>query len=276
MSGWARSDRSRYRSASPAPLDESPHIIHTKASNSTSKRLEKGINLLEKALDKCDTDDAYKSTLELYASHVQTQKADIAALRAELERVKTPIADYRNKISVIESNLAEKEGECVALRSRVKELETCLRAQEKSIDACCSQLFEERQWRKAAMLCLQDELNLSRETSRLVSTAQKKKKNNSANKGNNKCSRRMISSLTQEKLEETAAGGENRPQSAPPRQLPVNTSEENLVDEIENDCGSDGGALDTIVETGERGKGREKEWSLDITAVSAVLSRQKT
>jgi hypothetical protein len=280
MSGWARSGRSRYRSASPATLDDSPHNIHIKASKSTSKRLERGINLLEEALAKCDTDDAYKSTLELYASHFQTQKADTAALRTELQRVKKSAADYCNKISVIESDLAGKEGECVALRSRVKELETCLRAQKKSIDACCSQLSEERQWRKASMNCLQEELSLAKETAGLVSIVPKKKNNSAANKSKNKFSQRIISTSTQNKLEEiTTDEGRNRPQSAPPHQFTENTSEESLVDEIQESCEEDSGsdyAVDTIVEARKRGKGCEKEWSLDITAVSALLSRQRT
>jgi len=279
MSGWARSSRPRYRSASPASIDDSPQNIHIKASKSTSKRLEKGINLLEEALAKCDTDDAYKSTLELYASHVQTQRADTAAVRAELERVKKSNADFRNRISDIESKLAGKEGECVALRSRLKELETSLRAQRKSTDACCSQLSEERQWRKASMNCLQEELIQAKKTAGLVSTVQKKKNKSAANNSKNKFSHRIISSLTQKKLEETTGEGENRPQSAPTHSLAENTSEEDLVDELQESCEGDFGsecAVDTAVETRERGKGRENEWSLDITAVSALLSRQKT
>jgi chromosome segregation ATPase len=275
MSGWARRDRSKYRSASPAPFGDLAHEMHAKASTSTSKRLEKGINLLEEALAKCDTDDTYKSTLELYASHIQTQRADIAALRAELERAKKPVIDYRNQISVLETNLAEKEEECVALRSRVKELEARVKSNEKSIDACCSQLLEEREWRKTAMQCLHDELSLAKDTAGLVSSVQKKKNTPvDSNKSKNK-----FSQLTNRNLEKNAAAErKNRPNSAPPQHLSENTSEESLVDETEElaeDCGHSDGDGDTVLERRPRGKGREKEWSVDITSVSAVLSKIK-
>jgi predicted RNase H-like nuclease (RuvC/YqgF family) len=236
MSGWARS---KYRSTSPAPLDDLAHKLHVKASNSTSQRLEKGINLLEDALAKCNTDDAYKSTLELYATHVKTQRADIAALRAELERTKKPVINNRSKIDVLETNLAEKERECIELRSQVEKLETRLQSSEKSIDACCSQLLEERQWRKAAIGCLHDELTLVKETARLTSAVQQKKTTPTAemNKHKKPFQPSQLSGssrkLTKKNLEENENERKSRPDSAPPQQCSENTSEESLIDETE-------------------------------------------
>jgi chromosome segregation ATPase len=273
MSGWARS---KYRSTSPAPLDDLAHKLHVKASTSTSQRLEKGINLLEDALAKCNTDDAYKSTLELYATHVKTQRADIAALRAELERAKKPAINYRSKIDVLETNLAEKERECIELRSQVEKLETRLQSSEKSIDACCSQLLEERQWRKAAMGCLHDELTLAKETAGLISAVQKKKTTPTTEMNKHKKPFQpsklsgSLRKLTKKNLEENEI--RQRPDSAPPQQCSENTSEESLIDETEEmpaSCGD----VDREQRNNQRHAGHNNEWSLDITAVSAVLSR---
>ena len=275
MSGWARSDRTRYRAASPSPLDDFRYQTHTKAAASTSKRLEKGIHAFEEALSRCDTDnDAYKSTLELYASHVQTQRADIAALRAELERAKKPATEYRNTINVFQSNLTEKESECVELRSRVKKLETRLQSQDKSLDACCSQLSEERQWRRAAMECLQNKLSLAKETAGLVSSIQKKKTTTPVTDTSSKTSK-----LTRKNLEiksKETNHNNTRPRSAPscPRSE-TNTSEESLLQETELSQTNDSGDYENgaLREEKEKGKGREKEWTFDITAVSAVVTR---
>lgn len=274
MSGCARSDRTRYKSPSPSPLEDFRYQTHTKAATSTSKRLEKGINALEEALSRCDTDnDAYKSTLELYASHVQTQRADIAALRAELERAKKPATEYRNNINVLQSNLTEKENDCVELRSRVKKLETRLQSQNKSLDASCSQLSEERQWRRAAMECLQNELSLAKETSGLVSSIQRKKITPVADTS---C---KTSRLTRKNLEiksKETNQNNTRPRSAPScHRSETNISEESLLQETElsetNDTVDHENATFEVKK--ERGKGHEKEWTFDITAVSAVVSR---
>ena len=184
MSGWAKSRPPKGAcQASSAPTSSDwPKQPRSKPTAATIN-LEEGINRLEEAIARCDTDDAYKSTLELYAVHIQTQRADISALRSELERAKiesqkreqAQSAVARGQLASLRAEFDAREEECAAQRlrtdelsSQVQGLEQLLQQKQEVLNACCEQLSEERKWRKASLECLRNELGLAQDTANLA------------------------------------------------------------------------------------------------------------
>lgn len=224
MNGWARSGAPKGRStkASSTPTgstNEWPRQSRSRP-NASTINLEKGINRLEEAIARCDTDDAYKSTLELYAVHIQTQRADISALRAELERAKLDAQKKeqaqssiaRGQLESLRAELDAREEECAAQRLRADELSAQVHSLEKILaqkqdvlNACCEQLAEERKWRKASLSCLRSELELAQETSGMATAATITRRKQAIADGN----------ATNYDMSLTTENSEERPRSAP-------------------------------------------------------------
>jgi uncharacterized small protein (DUF1192 family) len=173
MNGWAQSSwPSQPRGGGPAA--DRPCRSKTQG---PAAALERSIRRLEDALASCDAEEGdLQSTLELYSVHVKAQRDEIAALRAELDRVR---AEARAKeaarsvameadVEALRAELAVREEEVGAATERADSLAARVHELETGQRRVYARLDEDWRWRKAALTCLRSEMSLAGETAALA------------------------------------------------------------------------------------------------------------